>query len=146
MPTAPHTFVQVAPDCSAERGTAPASKREPPPTHVVQFALLIADPYRYTNEELILEVFARRQGLGGPELESSRGALRDELFSRPHPCMRASMLPKKFGWGVHSDSGGRLALYARESESYQRLVDAGRHGELTLTYAMRNKRARPERS
>jgi hypothetical protein len=40
--------------------------------------------------------------------------------------MRASMLPKKYGWGVHSDAEGRLALVAVGSDSYRRLQEAGR--------------------
>jgi len=33
------------------------------------------------------------------------------LLSKPHPCLRASMLPKRYGWGVHYDGNGRITLY-----------------------------------
>lgn len=141
MLTEPKTFIQIAPDCPVEQGIAPTSAREPTPIHVLQHALLAGEPYRYTNEELIFEVYVRRQGLSEAEKAARRADLWQELFAKSHPCMRASSLPKRFGWGVHSDAAGRLALCGHDSAAYRRFVDAGRCGELTLTTAMRNRRA-----
>lgn len=141
MLTAPDTFVQIAPDCPAERGVVPESAREPTPVHVLQYQLLAGEPYRYTNEELIFEVHVRRLGLEEAEAAARREELWEALFAKSHPCMRASMLPKKFGWGVHSDARARLALHGGDSETYRRFVEAGGRGELTLAVAMRNRRA-----
>jgi outer membrane PBP1 activator LpoA protein len=32
--------------------------------------------------------------------------------------MRSSPLVKKYGWGVHSDEGGRIAIYALGTDEY----------------------------
>ncbi|WP_370872528.1 DUF6157 family protein [Paenibacillus zeirhizosphaerae] len=34
-------------------------------------------------------------------------------------CLRASMLPKKLGWGIHFNGEGKLALIPMESELYR---------------------------
>ena len=52
--------------------------------------------------------------------------------------MRASSFGKRFGWGVHADSEGRIAIYAVDSKRYQALV---RDPKLTQVRAMRSKRA-----
>jgi hypothetical protein len=63
-----------------------------------------------------------------------------ELLSKPHPCLRASMLPKKFGWGVHYDSEGRIALYGKESPEYRTWASTADPEGPKLISAMRNKR------
>lgn len=52
--------------------------------------------------------------------------------------MRASALPKRYGWGVHHDGAGRLALYGVESDAYRDLA-RGADG-LAVVKAMRNRR------
>jgi len=52
--------------------------------------------------------------------------------------MRASPLGKRFGWGVHADGEGRIAIYAVDSKRYQALAS---DPELEQTRAMRSKRA-----
>ncbi len=62
------------------------------------------------------------------------------LFSKSHPCLRASMLPKRYGWGVHFNAEGKIALYAKESPEYDHFTsheDAG----VKLLNAMRSKRS-----
>ena len=134
-----NTFILVAADCPAERGVVPASAKAAKPAHVIQYELLSEHPYKFTQDELLFEVHLRQKGLENESAERQR-EIRDELFSKPHPCLRASMLPKKFGWGVHYDAEGRIALYAKESPEYQAWAAGGDGGPKLLT-AMRNKRA-----
>ena len=61
-----------------------------------------------------------------------------EFFSRGQACLRASSLGKRFGWGVHADAEGRVALYAVDSKRYQALAA---DPKLAQTRAMRTKRA-----
>ena len=53
--------------------------------------------------------------------------------------MRASPLPKKYGWGVHHDRAGRIALYGVESEEYRRFASGA--GGVKVVMALRSKRA-----
>jgi hypothetical protein len=96
-------------------------------------------PYRYSLEELIYQVHIRHKEIPADRLRDDAEGVRAELFSKNHPCMRASMLPKKYGWGVHYNHEGKLALHAMESEEYGRFAD-GADG-VQLVYAMRTKRA-----
>jgi hypothetical protein len=71
---------------------------------------------------------------------AARGeAIRAELFQKNHPCLRASPLPKRYGWGVHYDGHGRIAIYGTESEDYRRLSRDG-EGDPALVRGMRSKR------
>ena len=51
--------------------------------------------------------------------------------------MRASRLGKRFGWGVHADAEGRVAIYAVDSKRYQALAG----DPIAQVRAMRSKRA-----
>ncbi|MFF2887951.1 DUF6157 family protein [Paenibacillus sp. NPDC057967] len=134
-------FVAVAPDCPVEMGVEPVSKRESKPAHVIQYELLAAQPYRFTFEEQLFEVYFRHKGFDPDMPEDERSQLRDELLAKNHPCMRASQLPKKFGWGVHYNDQGKIAIYGMESEAYQKLLDAAKNDEhMELQTAVRSSR------
>jgi len=136
-----NAFIKVASDCPAERGVAPVAKGGTKSIPVIQYELLAANPYRFTHEELIFEVFVRHKAIPPEEVERRGAALREELFRKSHPCMRASPLAKTYGWGVHHDQEGRIAIYGMESDTYWAFVDLAAGAGLTLLPAMRNKRA-----
>lgn len=135
-----NTFIQVAPDCPVTRSVVPTARNESKPIHVIQYELLSEYPYRFTHEDLLFEVHIRHKGIASDDLAARRVEIWAELFQKKHPCLRASMLPKKYGWGVHFNTEGKIALYGMESEEYQRFVQAANGGP-TLLIAMRNKRA-----
>ncbi|MDP9430929.1 MAG: DUF6157 family protein [Actinomycetota bacterium] len=102
----------------------------------VQYAMLAADPGRWTQEDVLLASSPGVRGrtdLGEQELEQ----LRVEYFAQPGACLRASPLPKTLGWGLHIDADGRITLHAVDSDSYARL---SRDPGLTQLRAMRSKR------
>lgn len=134
------TFVLVAPDCPATRAVVPTPRGSRPTVAVIQHELLTARPYTLTLEDLILATHVLRAGLSESESASRADAIRAELFSKPHPCMRASPLPKTYGWGVHHDAAGRMALHAVESAEYRRFASGAVSG-VDLVAALRSKRA-----
>jgi hypothetical protein len=128
----PETFVQVAPDCPVDRAVVPVARGVRKPIHVLQYELLTESPYSLSHEDLLYEVHVRHKGLTpGKEV-------RDTLLAKPHPCLRASALTKKYGWGVHYDARGKIALYAVESAEYRRL--SGPEAGMKVVLAMRNRR------
>jgi len=93
--------------------------------------------YAHTSEDVIVNVHADRAGIG----EDDRSAARLEYFSKGRPCLRASDLGKKYGWGVHCDDSARVALYGVETPEYSALVDQGlRDGSPKIIRAMRSSR------
>jgi hypothetical protein len=132
-----NTFIQIAPDCPVIRGTVPVAKNGNPPFYITEYNVLSKNPYVYTLEEAIIEIHLMRKTITKADLETWGEEVR-ALLKKRHPC-RTSALPKKFGWGVHFDNEGRLALYGMDSEEYQRFIqpDSG----LTVVTALRNKRA-----
>lgn len=100
--TPPDTFIQVAADCPVGAATVPTSTRVPTPAHLIEYELLAQHPYRFTQAELVFEVHVRRLGLNKAAIAERGDEIRAELFARPRAGMRASVLPKKYGWGVHS--------------------------------------------
>ncbi len=133
------TFVLVAPDCPASAAVVPRARASGPTVAALQHELLTARPYTLTLEDLMLAVHVRREGLSPAEAEERAAEIREHVLGKPYPCMRASPLPKTYGWGVHYDGEGRIALYGVESVEYARFA-AGGPG-LRLVTAMRNKRA-----
>ena len=133
------TFVRVAPDCPVTAAVVPVAKAAGPTVAVIQYELLTARSYALTLEDLIFETHVRRAGVSRAEAKARAAAIRAVLFAKPHPCMRASPLPKKYGWGVHHDAAGRIALYAVESDEYRRFASGGVPG-VEVVAAMRSKR------
>ncbi|WP_276356146.1 DUF6157 family protein [Cohnella caldifontis] len=133
------TFITVAADCPVERGIVPPERKNGKTKPAIEFELASEQPYRYTQEELLFKVYAQHKGISDAELSERGEALKAEFFGKPQACMRASMLPKKYGWGIHFNSEGKLALYPMESPEYRRFID-GEAGNVRLVPAMRSSR------
>ncbi|GGL12814.1 DUF6157 family protein [Planomonospora parontospora] len=134
------TLIAVAEDCPVDAGVDPPLGRDGKKTiAVVQFEMLSDRPGALTQEDVLFETWLRRQeGLGAlPEAE--RAELRARLFAKPQACLRASPLPKKYGWGLLFDAQGRITLCPMESEDYRRIA-AGSVPDVTVRRAMRSRR------
>ena len=138
------TFVTVAPDSPATSGVVPVSRGASPTVASIQYELLAQAPYTLTLEDLMFATHVLREGLSESEASAHADAIRERLFAKPYPCMRASPLPKRFGWGVHHDREGRIALHAVNSDEYRRFAEGLVDG-VEVVPAMRSKRA-PGRS
>lgn len=114
-----NTFIAVAEDCRAATGEVPPERAGRATVAAIQYAMLVAAPGRWTQEDVQLASSLEVRGrddLSKEELER----LRQDYFARPRACLRASPLPKTFGWGLHYDAEGRITLHAVDSEEYAR--------------------------
>ncbi|WP_159881902.1 DUF6157 family protein [Paenibacillus puerhi] len=134
------TFITVSPDSKATVGLVPQEKKNGPSKHGIEYELLAGSPYAYTQEELLFEVHIRHKGIPPEELEARGEQLWNEFFQRSHACLRASMLPKKYGWGIHFDKEGKIALYGVESPEYKKLAEND-GGGLKILAGMRSSRS-----
>lgn len=127
------TFIEVAEDCPVTTAEIPQSKNGSKTVPVLQYELIANHPYTYTQADVLFEVFAERNQIPSEQ----RAAERENFFSKGQPCFRASSLGKRYGWGIHCDSKGKIALYAVESEEYQSLKN-----DMSIKHvkAMRSKR------
>lgn len=134
------TFIAVADDCSATEGTPPPVKAESPSIATRTYRMIAEHPYEYTSGDVIFTVFADRHGL--PEQE--RAAARAEFYSKGQPCLRSSDLGKRYGWGLHADARGKLAIFGVETPAYAEFASGRKRSEtgepVTLTRAMRTSR------
>ncbi|MCS5723030.1 DUF6157 family protein [Herbiconiux sp. CPCC 203407] len=62
----------------------------------------------------------------------------ERFFAKGQPCLRASPLGKRYGWGTHHDLEARVALYALGTADYDRLLN---DPALIQKAAMRSSRA-----
>jgi hypothetical protein len=129
-----NNFIEVAPDCPVVKAEIPPVKGKAKTVANIHFDLLAHDPYKYTSDEVIFETYAQKNEVP----DRDRKEVREEFFSKGQPCMRTSPLAKRYGWGVHSDADGKIAIYPLESKEYQQFATDAR---LDHVAAMRSKRA-----
>lgn len=113
------TFIAIADDCPVSVGEVPPLKGDTKSVANLQFEILSRNPYKFTSDDVLFQVFATRKDIVEDEYEASRL----EYFSKGQACFRASPLTKRYGWGVHSDSDGRIAIYPCDSEEYQKFMN-----------------------
>lgn len=113
------TLIVIADDCPATAGEVPPSKGEKKSIATMQFEILSKNPYKFTSDDVLFEVFAKKNDLTESELASAR----EQFFSKGQACFRASPLTKRYGWGVHSDAHGRIAMYDSASQEYEKLMN-----------------------
>jgi len=132
-----NTFIGVADDCPARSGQIPPERSGKPTVATLQYAMIRNAPYKYTSDDVVFTTSAAGRALGDEAKPAERQTARDQFFSRGQACLRASALGKTYGWGVHSDAQGRVAIFAVDSPEYRRLAaDPG----LKHVKAMRSKR------
>lgn len=135
------TFIAVADDSTATMGTAPPDTGSSPSVAARTFRLVAEHPYGLTSGDVIFTVSADRRGV--PEQE--RTSARREFYARSQACLRASDLGKRYGWGIHADTDGRIALVGVETPEYAEFVSGKRRSAsgapIKVTKAMRNSRS-----
>jgi hypothetical protein len=131
------TLIAVADDCPVKTSTVPTSRGAQQTVAVLQYELLAKSAHRHTQEDVLFHSWLKRQEPAPAEAE--HGRLRSEFFAKPQACLRASPLPKKYGFGLLFDQQGRVALCPMESAEYQRIV-GGQTPGIKIVQAMRSSR------
>ncbi|HAI75283.1 MAG TPA: hypothetical protein DCM08_03475 [Microscillaceae bacterium] len=114
-----NTFIEVAEDTQVSSGTKPLAKGGKQTVAMRQYELLVNNPYQFTSDDIFFLVFAEKNHL----TQEALAAARKDFFSKGQPCFRASPLTKIYGFGVHADNEGKVALWGMETEKYQQLAN-----------------------
>lgn len=128
-----NTFIEIAEDCKADKGEMPPLKGDKKSVANLQFDMLYENPYKYTSDDVLFGAFAIRKEFDKREIDEQR----EHYFSKGQPCFRASPLTKTYGWGIHSNEEGKIAMYGVETEEYQKYLS---DDSIKKVKAMRNKR------
>lgn len=128
-----NTFIEVAEDCPASIGEIPPMKGDNKTIEKLQFEIISENPYKFTSNDVLFQVYAIRSDLTKKEY----GKARETFFSKSHACFRASPLTKNYGWGIHNNSEGKIACYGVETEEYKKFKN---DENLIKAKAMRTKR------
>jgi hypothetical protein len=113
-----NTLIEIAEDCPATQAEIPPVKGNKKSVANLQFEMLHEHPYEYTSDDVLFAVFAARKEIPEENLAEQRHL----FFAKGQPCFRASPLTKRYGWGVHSNAEGKIALFGAETEAYANLV------------------------
>ncbi|MCC6701700.1 MAG: hypothetical protein IT221_09250 [Fluviicola sp.] len=114
-----NTFIEIAEDTKVASGTIPPSKSDKKTIAELQYQLIAKHPYVFSSDDVLFQVFAERNELSSSELVAAKTA----FFSKGQACFRASPLTKSYGFGVHSNSEGKIALFPCESDAYQQFLE-----------------------
>src|SRR5437867_3371638 len=128
------TLIEVAEDCPAREAQVPQAKVTKKTKAVVEYELLAKHPYKYTEEDIAFEMYAVLHDIPKAIWSTER----KKFLSKGHPHLRVSALAKRYGWGIHNNAEGKLALVAVESAEYNRLMNDPRTAKIK---AFRSSRA-----
>ena len=132
-----NTFIHIADDSPAAEAEVPPMRGAKKPIHLIHYELLTEEPYSYSHEDLIFETYLIRNDISAEERKERGTQIWNELFSKEHPCLRASALTKRYGWGAHYNAEGKIALVPAASDAYFRFAT---DAELKQLKAMRSRR------
>lgn len=111
------TFIEVAEDTKTDCGTKPPTK-EKKTIAEIQYDLIANHPYKYTFDDILFQVYAIRNDLVETEYKEAR----ERFFSKGQPCFRTSPLAKTYGFGIHHNNNGKIAIYGMETTAYQKYL------------------------
>lgn len=113
-----NTFIEIAEDSPIDFGEAPVSKKEKKTVAEMQYDLIAGHPYKFTSDEVVFRIHAERNDLLPSEYQQAEL----DFFSKGQPCLRASPLGKRYGFGIHYDQEGKMALYGAETAEYRQFM------------------------
>lgn len=111
-----NTFIEIAEDSPTRFGETPPSKVDAKTVAYMQFEIISKNPYKFTSDDVLFQVYAIRKDL----IKADYKEAREEYFSKGQPCFRSSPLTKRYGWGVHSNEDGKIAIYGAETPEYKK--------------------------
>jgi hypothetical protein len=106
-------------DCSAAKGEIPPLSDKAKSVASFQYEMLSRNPYKFTSDEVLFSIYAERNGLNNAELQEQKQL----FFSKGQACFRSSPLTKRYGWGIHSNHEGKIALFGCETPEYKKLSE-----------------------
>lgn len=112
------TFIEIAEDCKQNIAEPPPLSEKAKTIARLQYEMLLNNPYKYTSDDVLFSAFAIKNEIADSELMKAR----EDYFSKGQPCFRASPLTKRYGWGIHSDSNAKIAMYGVDSNEYGRFL------------------------
>lgn len=126
-------FIEAAEDSTADSGIEPPERKAGKSVANLEYDIISQNPYKYTSDDVKFEVYSIRYKV--PKSASKKA--REDYFSKGQPCFRASPLTKSYGWGLHSNSEGKIALFAIDSKEYDQFL---KNKSVKKYKAMRSKR------
>ena len=102
----PNSFIAVSPDCPAFTAEVPPF-RDPRTIPQIEYEMLINNPYTHSSDDVLYAADAERRGISW-----------EDYFATVQPDFRLSPLVKRYGWGVHTNINGKVAIYPLDSTEY----------------------------
>lgn len=111
-----NTFIEIAVDSPTRFGEVPPTKGGTKTVAYMQFEIINKNPYKFTSDDVLFQVYAIRKDL----IKADYKEAREDFFSKGQPCFRSSPLTKRYGWGIHSNEDGKIAIYGAETPEYKK--------------------------
>ncbi|MGG6362539.1 DUF6157 family protein [Peribacillus frigoritolerans] len=128
-----NTLIIISEDSKVSSGKVPVIKNGKPTIAYIEHDLINNNPYKFTQEDVQFKTYLIKN-----QMEAENAAeLREQFFSKSKACFRASPLVKNYGWGIHYNNQGKIAIYDVNSEMYNQLL---KQDDITKLKGMRSKR------
>lgn len=127
-----NTLILPAADCPATQSTAPPLTDKVSVARM-QYEMVVANPYQHTSDDVLFDIYVHRNDIAA----SARAAAHETFFAKGLACFRASPLSKRYGWVVHFNEEGKMALIEQQSPPHLQLAS---DPNLKTFHAMRTTR------
>lgn len=109
-----NAFIEVAEDCPVTIAEIPVEKAGKPTIASMQYEMISSNPYKFTSDDVIFQGYVVKNAIPENDIIEARNL----FFSKGQACFRASPLGKRYGFGMHHNAEGKIAIYPMESREY----------------------------
>lgn len=114
-----NTFIEVSEDTKANCAIIPVSKGGKKTIAEREYEIIGGHPYKFTSDDVLFQVYADRNDIPPSAYETEKA----RFFAKGQACFRASPLTKNYGFGLHADKDGKIALVGMETEAYRTFLE-----------------------
>jgi len=129
-----NTLITISEDSKVNHGKVPVSRNGKPTNATIEYELITRNPYQFTQADVQFQTYLIKNQ---QEQHEDIDKIRSQFFSKSKACFRASPLVKNYGWGIHYNGQGKVALFDACSEEYNHLLQ---QDDIIKLKGMRSKR------
>lgn len=114
-----NTFIPIPEENKIQKGTIPTLKEGKKSIAYFLYENIIKHPYQYTSNELLFKAYIFTNGIDEADIKKHK----IQFFSKKQLDLRGSSLVLSYGWGIHFNAQGKIALIGIDSNLYSQLTN-----------------------
>ena len=114
-----NTSIPISEESKIQKGTIPTLKKDEKSIAYFLYETIFNHPYQYTSNEVLFNAYILKNEIEEADIKKHK----IQFFSKKQLDLRGSSLVITYGWGIHFNPQGKIALIGVDADLYAQLLN-----------------------